>query len=51
MIEILSTKQLKKDIKQWIKDYEHNKEHDIDLTVALKDDAYGLLSEAFERLK
>jgi hypothetical protein len=38
-------------IKQWLEDYDNNEEHDLDLTIELKDSAYLLLEECFTLLK
>ncbi len=36
---------LKKKAREWVKDYDNHKEHDLHLAITLKDDAYTLLRE------
>ncbi len=36
---------LKKKAREWVKDYDSHKEHDLHLSICLKDDAYNLLRE------
>lgn len=36
------------EMRSWIKDYEENEEHDAELAVELKDDAYPLIAGALK---
>lgn len=46
----MNKKELIKEIKEWLKDYNDTEHHDIDLCIALKNDACELLYEALKRL-
>lgn len=46
----MEKERLIQEIVSWIKDYEDNEEHDTDLAINLKDDAYPLLAEALKLL-
>lgn len=39
-----------KEIQSWIKDYDGNEEHDMEMAIALKDDARRLLEDALVHL-
>jgi len=43
--KITLTEQEIKEIKSWIHDYEKNKIHEADFCIAMKDDAYEILSK------
>jgi hypothetical protein len=38
--------ELIKEIKRWLDDYDNTRQHNADFTIALKDDAHGLLSRS-----
>jgi gluconate kinase len=46
----MNKEKLLKEIKRWLKDYDDNEEHGVDLCIALKDDARELLYEALQKL-